>query len=52
MMPLAITDPLASVAKNDRELLRAHVASYYLGPREYARFLKESYPEVYDSLKQ
>lgn len=49
VLPLPINGDLESVTKTDRDMLRNHVASFYLGEREYARYVSKAYPDLYQS---
>jgi hypothetical protein len=48
-LPVPVTGELISVTKTDRDWLRNHVASVYLGEREFARYVERAYPELYRS---
>jgi hypothetical protein len=52
LMPLPVAGELTRVVRTDRDMLRAHVASYYLGRNEYARYIREAYPELYKELSR
>jgi hypothetical protein len=48
LMPLPVAGELTPVVHTDRDMLRAHVASYYLGRREFTRYVHDAYPELYN----
>ncbi len=50
VMPLPVKEYFTEVSNTDREMLRNHVASFYLGWRGEARYVKLSYPELYTRL--
>ena len=52
VMPLPVKNYFIEVSHTDREMLRNHVASYYLGWRGEAGFVKLSYPALYQRLIQ
>jgi len=50
VMPLPIAGHYQDVTVSDREMLRNHVASFYLGSQAEAKFVKLSYPALYERL--
>jgi hypothetical protein len=51
VLPLPVSGLLTSVTRTDRDMLRNHVATYYLGRREFDRYVHEAYPALYNSLR-
>ncbi len=49
-MPLPIRGFYADVTQTDRDMLRNHVASYYLGRSAEARYVRLAYPDLYSRL--
>ena len=49
---LPIRSELVGATHSDRDMLRNHVASFYLGDRAYAHFVHLAYPALYDSLSR
>lgn len=49
-MPLPIKGYYTDVTQTDRDMLRNHVASYYLGWRAEARYVRLAYPDLYSRL--
>jgi hypothetical protein len=49
-MPLPVVGYYQDVTASDRDMLRNHVASFYLGERAEARYVKLSYPTLYEKL--
>ncbi len=50
LMPLPVKGYYTEVSNTDRETLRNHVASYYLGWKGEARYVRLSYPALYQRL--
>jgi hypothetical protein len=50
VMPLPVAGYYPEVTHTDREMLRNHVATFYLGRQAEAVFVKRSYPELYAEL--
>jgi len=50
VMPLPVKDYYTEVSNTDREMLRNHVASFYLGWKEEAGYVRLSYPDLYNRL--
>jgi hypothetical protein len=49
-MPLPVARYYEEVTVSDRDMLRNHVASFYLGRQAEAKFVKLSYPVLYQKL--
>lgn len=49
-MPLPIAGHYQDVTVSDRDMLRNHVASFYLGDRAQAKYVKLAYPALYERL--
>ncbi|MEX1185824.1 MAG: hypothetical protein WEA80_04485 [Gemmatimonadaceae bacterium] len=49
-LPLPISGIYTEVTQNDTDMLRNHVASFYLGRQAEARYVREAYPALYQSL--
>lgn len=49
-MPLPVANIYEDVTASDRDMLRNHVASLYLGRRAEARYVRLAYPALYDKL--
>lgn len=49
-MPLPVREFYIEVSGTDFEMLRNHVASYYLGTEAEAEYVKTAYPELYQRL--
>jgi hypothetical protein len=49
-MPLPMKEFYGDVTQSDREMLRNHVASYYLGNRAEARYVHLAYPDLFKRL--
>jgi hypothetical protein len=50
LLPLPVAGFLTGVTASDRDMLRNHVATFYLGWREQAHYIRAAYPALYDSL--
>jgi hypothetical protein len=50
VIPLPIANHYRDVSLSEQDWLRNHVASFYLGPREEAKYLKLAYPVLYERL--
>lgn len=50
VMPLPVKDYYTAVSNTDRDMLRNHVASFYLGWKGEAGYVRLSYPDLYNRL--
>jgi hypothetical protein len=50
LLPLPVAGHYQGVTISDRDMLRNHVASFYLGDRAQAKYVKLAYPALYESL--
>jgi len=51
-MPIQFSTYTRTVAQNDKEMFRSHVAAMYLSEREQVRYLKHAHPDFYETLPQ
>jgi len=50
LMPLTVMGYYAEVTHNDRDMLRNHIASFYLGEKSETRYVRLAYPALYARL--
>lgn len=49
-LPLPVAGHYQNVTQSDQDMLRNHVASFYLGNQPEAKYVKQAYPSLYEKL--